>query len=259
MKLTKARLSTLVVVLAGMLGMSGMARAEDAGLGVALDATYVSKYLWRGYDLFDDHAAFQPSVDFDLFGTGFGVNVWGSIPMGSGNGINAWQEYDYTLYYGTTLMEDETFAVDFGANYIYFDFPKLNSEADTQEFGVSAALPNLIAVGELTLVPSYYVGKLWPTDSGVSGVSGWYHSFALATDIAIPGTEYALSLSSDINYNDGLFGSDHDWSHMTFTAGTSFDVGPVSVGPFVAYQVSMDDSVNDEDEFYGGVSVSYSF
>ncbi len=33
----------------------------------------VSKYIWRGYDLFDDHGAFQPSVNADLFGTGLEV------------------------------------------------------------------------------------------------------------------------------------------------------------------------------------------
>jgi len=233
-------------------------------LGIDLDATYASKYIWYGYDPFDDHAAFQPSVNFDLFGTGFSLNVWGSIPLGTGSnghgdGINVWQEYDYTLAYGTTFFEDELYALDFGVNYIYYHFPKLNHMIDTQEIGVSVAFPSLLKIGDSALVPSYYIGKLWPTSTGAGEVAGGYHSFALSYDLAIPDTDYVISLFSDINYNDGLFGADHDFSHATFGVSTSVDCGPVSVTPFLNYQLSMDDSVNPEDELYGGLSVSYSF
>jgi len=124
---------------------------------------------------------------------------------------------------------------------------------------MSMAMPALFEIGGSALVPSYYVGKLWPNSSGTPDVAGGYHSFGLSYDVAIPDTEYAVSLSYDINYNDGMFGSDHDWSHNTFGISTSVPVGPVSVSPFLNYQVSMDDSVNDENELYGGVSVSMSF
>ena len=263
---TRWTVALLVSVVAMGQGVAaGEEGRADGGLGIALDMTYVSKYLWRGYDLFDDHAALQPSVDVDLFGTGFGVNVWGSIPMGTGSnghgdGINIWQEYDYTVYHGLTLFEDERYALDVGTNYIYYHFPKLNHKADTQEIGVSVALPNLIEIGGSALVPSYYAGKLWPTSSGQdSDVAGGYHALGLSYDLAIPETEYALSLTADVNYNDGMFGSDHDWSHATVGISTAVDVGPVSVSPFLSYQISMDDSVNSEDELYGGVSVSFRF
>jgi len=248
-----------------MMSVQGMApgqedQGDNGGMGVTVDATYVSKYVWRGYDLFDDHGALQPSVDVDLFGTGFGVNVWGSIPMGTGSnghsdGINIWQEYDYTLSYGLTLFEDECYALDIGTNYIYYHFPKLNHKADTQEIGVGVALPNLIMIGDSALVPSYYGGKLWPTSSGQSDeISGGYHTFGLSYDLGIPNTEYAITLASDINYNDGLFGSDQDWSHATVGIFTSVEVGPVSVSPSLSYQISMDDSVNPNDEFWAGIS-----
>ena len=237
---------------------------EDSSLGVTLDTTWVSKYVWRGYDLFDDHAALQPSADVDLFGTGFSVNVWGSIPMGTGSnnqsgGINQWQEYDYTLAYSHTFFEEERYAVEMGANYIYYHFPKLNHKADTQEMGASVSLPNLVEIFGSALVPSYYMGKLWPTSSGVGEVAGGYHSLGLGYDVAVPQTDLALSLSAEVAYNDGMFGADHDWSHATFGFSTSVPVGPLEVTPFVYYQVSMDESVNDEDEIYGGLSVSVSF
>jgi hypothetical protein len=49
----------------------GYKQEEKAELGIQLDATWVSKYIWRGQDLYDGHAAFQPSFTYDLFGTGF--------------------------------------------------------------------------------------------------------------------------------------------------------------------------------------------
>jgi len=65
--------TTVMMVLA----VCGVGRAQG-DLGVTLDATWVSKYIWRGFDRLDDKAAFQPSVMLDLFNTGFNVGVWGS-------------------------------------------------------------------------------------------------------------------------------------------------------------------------------------
>ena len=41
--------------------------AGENELGISLDATWVSKYIWRGQDVYDDHAAFQPSINFYLY------------------------------------------------------------------------------------------------------------------------------------------------------------------------------------------------
>ena len=255
---------SLLAIVPLLNGMVNMANAQDEPpkLAIDLDTTYVSKYIWRGYDLFDDHAAFQPSVNLDLFGSGFSVNAWGSIPMGSGNGINDFQEYDYTLAYSTSVFADQPYALDLGANYIYYDFPKVNSRAvpDTQELGLSCALPNLIKIGNSALVPSYYIGKLWPTYSSLGfDVAGGYHSFALGYELSIPKTDYSLNLSTDINYNDGMFGADHDWSHATIGLSSSLPVGPATFTPFLYYQISLDESVNNEDELFGGISASISF
>ena len=260
-----------LTLLVTMLALTAAAHAEDEpAFGVTLDITYVSKYLWHGYDLFDDHAALQPSVDVDLFGTGFSFNVWGSIPAGTGilehdDGINQWQEYDYTLAYATTIFADKPYALDLGANYIYYDFPKLDKHADTQEVGASIALPNLFPICDSGLVPSYYAGAFFPTESSLEDdVAGWWHVFALSydltTDPIIPGTETQIfNFIWDITFNDGVFGASTDWSHTTFGLAAPVECGPVTVTPFVNIQISMDDSVNHEDEVYGGVSVSLTF
>ncbi len=263
MKTTTSKISTKLTLLIAIAfgSITGLASGEEnPTLGVTLDTTYASKYMWRGYNVFGENGSFQPSLDVDLFGSGFSVNAWGAIPLGSGS--ESLTELDYTLAYGITLFEEESYAVDLGANFIYYDFPKVNSKAtpDSHEFGISVALPNLFSIGEIGIVPSYYVGKLWPASSSPGfDVAGFYHSLGLGSDLPIPGTDLALSLSADINYNDGMFGADHDWSHATLGVSTGFAVGSVSISPFLNYQISMEDTVNPEDELFGGLSVSFAF
>jgi hypothetical protein len=277
----------LVTITANLLigSMLSLASAQDhpaeppvedtPSLGVDVDLTYVSHYIWRGYDVFDDHPSLQPSINLDLFGTGFSANVWGAIPLGTGSnnqsgGINIWQEWDYTLAYEYTFFPDDPYAVSVGTNYIYYDFPHQSSHADTQEIGMSLSLPNLISIGEIGIIPTYYVGKLWPTKSGLSDdIAGGYHTFGLSSDLPIPQTDLALSLSAELAYNDGMFGADHDFSHVTLGISTSYDLKcPFSeeektlatLTPFLNYQCALDDMDGTfDDVLYGGLSVAFSF
>ncbi|MFH1743194.1 MAG: hypothetical protein ABIH23_29665 [bacterium] len=235
---------------------------EEKRLGVDLDATYVSQYMWRGYDILDGDPAFQPSVNFDLFQTGFSLNVWGSFGLSSGS--EDYDELDYTLAWGRTFFEDAAYAIDFSANYIYYDYPNVDSEnADVQEIGVGISLPNLAPVGPGYLVPSYYAGYDWSAYSG-GPEEGWFHIFGLGYDLPIPALlpdqeEQALSFTADLTYNDGAFDSDPCWSHTTAGLATNFEWKGFTLTPSVNYQWSLDDSVNDEDEFWAGISLAYSF
>ena len=215
-------------------------------LGVTLDATFVTQYIWRGYDVFDDSAAFQPSVNWDMGDTGFSANVWASQPFGSSN--EELRELDCILAYGHTLFSEESYALDMGVNYIYFDYYRANSHADLHELGVWLSLPSLVEIGGQTLAPTYYVAKDWPNESSSPGVAGWFHVLGLSTDVAVPGLAegdwfQTLSLGADVTYNDGAFGADHDWSHATLSISTSLPAGPLTLTPALHYQVSMDDSV----------------
>jgi len=243
--------------------------AESQKLGIDLETAYVSRYMWQGYVLFDDHAALQPGVTWNLFDTGFSLNVWGSIPMGTGSfndsgGINQWQELDYTAAYEVSFFEEQPWQVDVGTKYLYYHFPKLNHLADCQETGLSIGLPNAIRCGPIPIAVSYYGAKLWPTSSGVDDVAGGYHVLCTSADFDIPwpgksDKSQTFTFCADLTYNDGIYNADHDWSHVTMGLSTDFDLEPFTVSPFLNYQISMDDSVNTENELYGGVSVSISF
>lgn len=269
----------------------GLAQAQEDPLGVTLDATWVSKHLWYGVDVLDDKGAFQPSVDVDLFGSGFSINVWASYPtavgdMNKGGGsagtsrVDA-TRYDYTAAYSTVFCEGEPGAVAVTAHWRYYDFIDQQNEAgDAQEAGVQIALPELCPAG---VVPSYFVGRIWPA-AGSAGTNsagtpkpdlpmdydGWVHIFGLAYDWKLPGLtpdtpEQVISLSAAAVYNDGFTDNaagtvDHDWSHALFGVSTSLELAEnVHLTPAVYYQSSWEDSVNPEDEIVFSIGASCKF
>jgi hypothetical protein len=258
----KKLITTAALIAVLCIAPAALAEEEETPkLGVTLDSTFVSKYMWRGYDILGDHGAWQPSVDLDLFGTGFSFNVWMSIAMSGG--LSALNEIDYTLAYGKTLFEDEPYALDVGVNYIYYDFPRIDSTtSDAEEAGVSLELGNLIKVGNSTLVPSYYVGRLYPADDTGGPKGGTFHILALGYDLPIPrgnGQSQVISFAGDATYNTGAYNANPDWSHATFSVSTGIEVGKLTIAPSLNYQISMDDSVHNKDEAWAGLGISCGF
>jgi hypothetical protein len=272
----------LIVAAVVVLTVSGVGRAGTGSamgdLGVTLDATWVSKYIWNGFDKLDDKAAFQPSVTLDLFDSGFTVGVWGSWAGASGDRnfstVNA-TELDYIVGWSGTLNPGERTQVDIGLSWIYYDFiDEPSNVADAQSVVASIALPQLTGFG---LVPRYTAQYFWPAEGGgpSNDVTGWIHRFGLDYNLVvgeiIPNNpEQVFTFGWDITYNDGagLAGTsdalgtdvDHDWSHMTWSVVT--EIGCPWGGTFrpgLYYQTSMDDSVNDEDELWTGLSYTLEF
>jgi len=99
------KLMVLVIVMV-VLGAAGVGYAAEDKLGIDVDVTWVSKYIWRGFDKLDDKAAFQPSINLDL-GSGFSANVWTSQAGSSGSSglstVDA-EEWNYTLAYASTVL-----------------------------------------------------------------------------------------------------------------------------------------------------------
>ena len=272
----KGFLTVAVVVFA--IGSIGW--AEVGGIGVDIDATWVSKYIWRGFDLLDDKAAFQPSIILD-FGSGFSAGVWASYAGSSKGGgslstVDA-TEFDYFLTYSGSAFTGEAYQMDYAVSWLYYDYiDQPSSAADAYEINVATAFPQLCPFG---IVPRYTAIYLWPAESrGASnGLVGWMHQFGIDYDIVlgevIPNNpEQVITFSADILYNDGagLAGTtnggatptdvDHDWSHIVW--GLTTEIAAPFGGTFrpgVYYQTSMEDTVNTEDEFWTGLSYTLGF
>lgn len=266
----------LLMIIVAATGIT-MAAESDGQLHGTIRADYNSRFIWRGYDAYgSNHSAFQPSVDIDLFGTGFGVNVWSSRANGGGFENSEWMTY--SIYYGHLVYADKPYALAYKVGYTYFSYPDEPSEGAAatnganghfQEVFAGFAMPKI--TGIKGLVPSYATFVCWASDSNAHNRNngGWAHVFALNYDMQIPsicGNNVAqdLHLGAHIVYNDGVGpagkNADHDWSHAVFTAALDFPINEnLKFTPGINYQSSWDDSINTSDECWTSLTLAYKF
>ncbi|MCX5634948.1 MAG: hypothetical protein NTW55_03780 [Planctomycetota bacterium] len=268
-----------------LLTVVGIVQAEDAaappvvkdnGLHGYFDVTYASRYIWRGFDLYNNnHGAIQPSVDVDLFGSGFGVNVFYSRSTTASFEEAQWLVP--TIYYTNKFFANESYATHYKVAWSFYDFPHHVPGRDLNAQEISGAFwwPKLLPWG---LVPSYTIVCMWPDRSGSATgdlTAGWAHIFGLGYDWVLPAImpetkEQVIHLSAQAVYNDGVGPAphhfkdgdnvDHDWSHAVFGATTDFPITKSLVFiPGAYYQNSWDESVNSQDEFWVTLSLRYLF
>ncbi len=272
----KKKTYLLIAVLSLSLGRVAQAEdgehtihSEPSDLEVTASATYAGRYMWYGFDKYDDDGAFHPKMEVDLWGSGFVVELssWTSV----NSGHVKYDELEYGLaYHGHTGQGKGT--VHYHAHWLYYDYPKRRSEyLDKQEIAAGFSLPHIFPVGNTAIEPFYDAVWIWPakSDSRVKEIGGYLHRFGLKCDLPVSGLvegkDQAFSLFADINYNGnmGLYhhtdSTDYDWSHATFGVNTGIELGDLTITPFLNYQISMEDRDNDENEFWGGATVAYPF
>jgi len=263
----------ILLVVFVLLGWTGCLLAATDELHGVTGVEWSSKYLWRGFEVYGSRPTIHPFVDLDLFGTGFGLNVTGHIPQGSGTfhglGVQQFQRWDYLLYYHNMLFADQPYQTMYMVGYRYFNFPKLSSHdttpfppprangVDLQEMLGAFSFPKLLGVEGL--VPTYVLVKLWPSNScsAVANASGFAHIFMLdygwRTTCPITDKEQVLNLHSEIVWNDGVGPAgqnvDHDWTNLVLGASTDYDLGNnVTFTPGLFHQISMDKSLGNDNK-----------
>lgn len=263
MKTDLKKLVMLIVAIVLYNNISVVVAGEsEKELGISLDVTWVSKYIWRGQDLYDDHAAFQPSINFDLYGTGFSANIWTSYAGSSG--FRDTEENNYSVTYSATAFDGQISQTDYAISWLYYDvYDAPTRDSDSQDIILDLSWPELLG-GKVVPVYqlSYYFSAKGGGDIAAAQIEGFYHVFGLDYDVQIAEIENPLTLHWDIAYNDGQGGTDfdHDWSHMTWSVSTSFeDFFGATLTPALYYQTSMERSVNPEDEFWVGISYGFDF
>ena len=251
-----------------LLSTAGLAQAQEDELGVTLGVKYMSRFIWRGFDIYKNNdGAIRPFIDLDLYGTGFGINVIHT--RGFGGGLERMEKFNYTLYYRNKLFEGETYSTNYKAGWVYYSYPERErSSADLQEAFVTFSWPDICPEG---IVPKYTIVRMWPAESNAdcSENGGWWHILGLGYDLSVPGflpdtPEQILHLSVETAYNSSVYAGgdsvDHDWSHAAFGVSTNFDLGNnLLFTPGIYYQSSWEDSVNSSDEYWATLTLKYKF
>jgi len=257
------------------LGAAGLIHAQEHSISItgSVEFTYLNSYIWRGFDMYGEScSALQPSVDLDIFDSGFRANILVSIPSDSGTNL---KEARYSPYYNNSLWEGEKYVMRYKAGWTYYDyFDNPRETYNMQEIFAAFTWPEICPAG---FVPSYTAICSWPYKSNsdlARKSAGWLHIFGLGYDWTVPGIlpdtpQQKFHLSGAVVYNDGAwdFASpggdgtvDHDWSHAVFGISTDFDLGyNITFTPTVYYQASMDNSVNTEDEVWVSLNMAYRF
>lgn len=253
----------LLVVLVSVLGVVKAEPVEgQKELGVTFDFTYTSKWLSKGVEAYGSNGGLFETLDFDFYGTGFGLKVTHRHPTGNGNVDK--QRFDYRPYYKGSLFEDETYKTNYSISVGYEHYYGLNRTAGntTWEWIFAFAWPELLGNG---FVPKYVAHYEVPARTLPAGttVTGWVHRFILDYGFDVESLPNPVKLSSEIGYYDGLGGKTSDWAYTTFGLSTKFNVNEnVVLVPGVYYQRTLDSSLNpgkDNDIFYTMVSMKYAF
>lgn len=258
------------------MGVAGVVNAAEQAvaepMGVTVDLSWTSKYIWRGFDILDNTAAFQPSINMDL-GSGFSANVWMSYAGSGGtteSGLSRVNltEYDYTLAYDGTAYEDCAWKTNYQVGWRYYDYIDTPSkDNDVQEVFLTGSMPALMDNG---IVPHFGVFQMWEATEGASKATtgrdysgtiylvGFGYGFTLDQAPELP-----MNFTWDIVYNDGTGGAtvDHDWSHMLWGLSTSMTcpMTGATITPAVYFQNSFEDTVNTQDELWASLSYAFSF
>lgn len=239
-----------------------------SGLEITVLNDWVSKYMFRGFDILDDRGAYQPSVDIALWDSGLHFNWWASMATSSRSDDTAvagvlapedLDEFDYTLYYSNSYLDG---CIDMSVGGVYYDIiGYTNDDLDFWEaFGK-------ITLAKMPLSPHAYFFYDFPVHDSVGG-EGWMtclggsHAVELACLPLCGPDPLELNLAADVWYNGGAFvnGVDTGWSHAIFGGSIAFPLPcDLTLTPGVWYQVSMTDTVNPEDEWWTSLSLAYSF
>lgn len=228
---------------------------KDNGIDVEISASidYYDKYVWRGF-LLDNDSVLQPGVSISSMG--FEGGFWGSWDLESHDGL-ASDEVDGYIGYSFDLgfLSEKLAFVGVSVGNTWYSFPEADGYSKEAYLGLSL---------DTFLSPyvTWYVDYEKEDQGGANGnyiAMGIGHSFNLNEDLGI-----TLDLGMEYGINNDAFIVGKG-SYLLSTAGVTIPLTEkITMTPSIGYSLPFDDlkegGGNDQDEqFYGGVSLAFSF
>ncbi|MCK4763540.1 MAG: hypothetical protein KAW12_15175 [Candidatus Aminicenantes bacterium] len=214
--------------------------------GFSFQVDFVSRYIWRGFDLNPVHKpALQPQLTYAVGDSGFAVNLWCNFSFEDKNT----DEVDFAFTYD--FKTGENFALTVGLtsyNWVFIDGFKFKDDT-TREFFVSAGLPKALLSPTFTFYYDINLGD------------GLYAELALGHSLPV-NEKVAIELSGKLGYNAGQWlpdGADTGLSDLNFGAAVPFKIGKVTVTPYVNYTLVLLDfikTLGENNHFWFGISIA---
>lgn len=229
---------------------------------ITLTQSYASRFISEGQDGFpDDGPIWETTLDIAfpqvLYGSDLCFSAWWGYPLKSGN--VAAEEVDYSVAIAREIKE----ILNISGGYNYFDFPRANNNSDLNEFWGLLQLERLPFLPIPVSAALYAEYEFKATREGPE--NGWYYFWGLGTKLLLPRCKIfqeAQNLSLDVTNwgTDGVGGLKPSSLYATeCSVATSYSFAGFSITPSFNYLFSYEDTINDEDEAWVRIEVSYSF
>ena len=222
-----------------------MILAATAAAQFSFQIDTMSRYIWRGFDLFPpNNAAFQPSATYVFGESGFSANIWTSFALGNRQVLKYDDEIDLTLTYAFKLPEDYALSVGLIHYGWYFDRGFSFKRSTTQEFFVTAGLPKAFLQPTLSIYYDVTLG------------TGLYASLKVGQSLPLC-ESLDLSLSACLGYNSRQWIDTSGLSDLTVGATLPIKVGALTIAPLVNYTFVFLKEVNLDNEYWFGLSLIF--
>lgn len=252
------RIKLLLSLLVTVMCVCFVNAADAEEMNASIETSFMSKYMWHGFELYDNKTA--TSIDFkvELGESGLYFGTEYITPNGSGNvnvsdfdnygylkgSLTDRAKYIYYVGYMTSMFDTDVFRTDIDFKYQYHDYYKISSDVlDQQEFSLLAQWKDIVGYG---FVPYYQATYLSDAEGGRSvysasvppmpfnppiygedqnaNIGGWLHTVGLSLDVPLDFPEIGMTkikLLVESVYNDGAF----DTSNAAFDANRSMGCG----------------------------------
>lgn len=244
--------------------LAGRASAQLNAIDLEVSAAFLSKYIWNGFDRIralglDTGPVLQPKVSLGMGNTPLHATVGGSFVMNDDSELH---ETTYGLYverYSSPLTR-------LGFGYTYYDdrIEPLPGSEDADAHEIWAGLSSRNVAGMRTSVAvKYEMSAREHFDSFFFASGEFGYSFPLVPAVGA-GMGLDLEAVTRILYNtsiqsQGIESVQSGVSAWQMGLAAELRAARVLVKPTLQYQVTLEDSVNDENPLWGGISVAYSF
>ena len=246
-----------LVVLCVLVCTGGLVYAEgllpsDIEISSTLD--FYSDYVWRGFTL-DRDPVIQPGVSISA--KGFTYSFWGSWDMDNNEGGQS-DEIDQVLDYTVGLTD----VISISLGHTFYDFPDSNTYS--KEFYLGVGLTK-IPVIDFPLGTSLTYYRDYGDQNNGGGLGSYLsldssYGYVLFEDLGV-----TLDLGVHFGYNRKLFISGTSGYDAGVTLGLTLPLKDnLTMSPTISYAVPLADleersDGNQDERFYTGVSLAYSF